>query len=116
MGGLIRMLKGKKMLLTFVASAALVGGVFAISQSKVDAKSYSKAVTKIAGNGNYAIYHNVSKKGPSGAFLNTKYFKHGQIQSKKYVSTKKGNFWYIIVDGRNVGWVSQNFLLETKFQ
>jgi len=56
------MLKGKKMLLTFVASAALVGGVFAISQSKVDAKSYSKAVTKIAGNGNYAIYHNVSKK------------------------------------------------------
>lgn len=43
------MLKGKKMLLTFVASAALVGGVFAISQSKVDAKSYSKAVTKIAG-------------------------------------------------------------------
>ena len=104
------------MLLTFVASAALVGGVFAISQSKVDAKSYSKAVTKIAGNGNYAIYHNVSKKGPSGAFSNTKYFKNGQIQSKKYVSTKKGNFWYIIVDGRNVGWVSQNFLLETKFQ
>ena len=75
------MLKGKKMLLTFVASAALVGGVFAISQSKVDAKSYSKAVTKIAGNGNYAIYHNVSKKGPSGAFSNTKYFKHFQIPS-----------------------------------
>ena len=108
------MLKGKKMLLTFVASAALVGGVFAISQSKVDAKSYSKAVTKIAGNGNYAIYHNVSKKGPSGAFSNTKYFKHGQIQSKKYVSTKKGNFWYIIVDGRNVGWVSQNFFARNQ--
>ena len=50
------MLKGKKMLLTFVASAALVGGVFAISQSKVDAKSYSKAVTKIAGNGNIIMY------------------------------------------------------------
>lgn len=102
--------------MTFVASAALVGSFLAMNQGKsVDAKSYSKAVTKIAGNGNYAIYHNVSSKGPSGKFTSTKYFKHGQIQSKKYVSTKKGNFWNIIVDGRNVGWVSQNFLLEIKF-
>lgn len=106
----------KKLNIAVAASVLLFGGVFASSATanKVDAKSFSKAVTKIAGNGNYAIYHNVSKNGPSGKFTSTAYFKHGQIQSKRYVSTKKGNFWDIYVNGRHVGWVSQNFFARNQ--
>lgn len=101
---------------TLVASAILASGVIAAGTNlnKVQAKTYSKAVTKVAGSKNYAIYHNVSKNGPSGKFTSTKYFKHGQIQSKSYVSTKKGNFWDIYVDGRHIGWVSQNFFARNQ--
>ncbi|NRO05003.1 hypothetical protein IMAU30002_01704 [Lactobacillus helveticus] len=99
------MKNNKKLIL---AGLLLAGSLLTINgqASTVQAKSYGKAVTKIAGNGNYAIYHNVSSKGPSGKFTSTKYFKHGQIQSKKSMSTKKGTFWRIIVDGRDVGWVN----------
>lgn len=94
----------------FASSAALL----TVSPKAASAKTLGHAVTKIAGNGNYAIYHRVSKKGPSGKFTSTKYFKHGQIQSKKYLSTKKGNFWDIYVDGRHIGWVSQNFFARNQ--
>lgn len=107
------MKNNKKLIL---AGLLLAGSLLTINgqASTVQAKSYGKAVTKIAGNGNYAIYHNVSSKGPSGKFTSTKYFKHGQIQSKKSMSTKKGTFWRIIVDGRDVGWVNQNFFARNK--
>lgn len=104
----------KKVTCALAVSALFCSSAILFNSTHVSAKSYSKAVTKIAGNGNYAIYHRVSKNGPSGKFTSTKYFKHGQIQSKQYVSTKKGNFWNIIVDGRNVGWVSQNFFARNQ--
>ncbi|RVU70264.1 MULTISPECIES: SH3-like domain-containing protein [Lactobacillus] len=109
-------MKGKNSFKVVMATAALLMGSVLVSTTAkpASAKSFSKAVTKIAGNGNYAIYHNVSGSGPSGKFTSTKYFKHGQIQSKRYVSTKKGNFWDIYVDGRHVGWVSQNFFARNK--
>ncbi len=98
-----------------VACSIMVTGLFVGSNTtEVNAKSYHKAVTKIAGNGNYAIYHKASKKGPSGKFTSTKYFKHAQIQSKQSLDTKKGKFWKIIVDGRTVGWVSQDFFARNK--
>ena len=102
------MRNNKKLIL---AGLLLAGSLLTINgqANTVQAKSYGKAVTKIAGNGNYAIYHNVSSKGPSGKFTSTKYFKHGQIQSKESKSTRKGTFWLIIVDGRSVGWVSEKF-------
>lgn len=98
------------------ALGSIVAGSFLLvnSSNQVSAKSYRKAVTKIAGNGNYAIYHNVSGSGPSGKFTSTKYFKHGQIQSKQSASTKKGTFWEIIVDGRTVGWVSEKFFARNE--
>lgn len=106
----------KKTIKGVIITSALLAGLFvgAAHGQEVSAKSFGKAVTKIAGNGNYAIYHNVSKGGPSGKFTSTKYFKHGQIQSKEYVSTKKGNFWNIIVDGRKVGWVSEKFFAKNQ--
>lgn len=82
--------------------------------NSVQAKTYSKAVTKIAGSGNYAIYRNVSSAGPSGKFTSTRYFKHGQIQSKESRNTRRGTFWNIYVDGRRVGWVNQNFFARNK--
>lgn len=82
--------------------------------NKVVATSYSKAVTKVAGDKDYAIYHSVNGNGPTGKFTSTKYFKYGQIQSKQYQKTKKGTFWDIYVNGRHVGWVSQNFFARNK--
>lgn len=106
----------KKTFKGVIITSALLACLFigGYQSQHVSAKSYGKAVTKIAGNGNYAIYHNVSKGGPSGKFTSTKYFKHGQIQSKRYVSTKKGNFWDIYVDGRHVGWVSEKFFARNQ--
>lgn len=106
----------KSFKVTLAVSALFASGVLfaGANVNHVDAKTYSKAVTKIAGSKNYAIYHNVSSKGPSGKFTSTKYFKYGQIQSKKYVSTKKGTYWDIYVDGRHVGWVNQNFFARNK--
>lgn len=108
----------KKTFKGVIITSALLASLFvgATQTHQVSAKSFGKAVTKIAGNGNYAIYHNVSKGGPSGKFTSTKYFKHGQIQSKEYVSTKKGNFWNIIVDGREVGWVSEKFFARNQIE
>lgn len=100
--------------LLIAGSITAIGLFVGTSISYVNAKSYHKAVTKIAGTGNYAVYRHASKKGPSGKFTSTKYFKHAQIQSKKSIDTKKGKFWKIIVDGRNVGWVSQNFFARNK--
>ncbi|WEV43098.1 SH3-like domain-containing protein [Lactobacillus sp. ESL0684] len=96
-----------------IATLMVILGVGGQSQ-QASAKTYSKAITKVAGNKNYAIYHHATKKGPSGKFTSTKYFKHAQIQSKKSVKTNKGTYWQIIVDGRNVGWVKQNFFTRNK--
>ena len=98
-----------------IASAVIAVGLSVGSNgATTQAKSYRQAVTKIAGDNNYAVYHHVSKSGPSGKFTSTKYFKHGQIQSKQSLSTKKGKFWKIIVDGRNVGWVNENFFAKNE--
>lgn len=106
-----RKLKDKLLIAGTIAAISLFVGS---NNSCVSAKSYHKAVTKIAGKGNYAVYHHASKKGPSGKFTSTRYFKHAQIQSKKSLTTKKGKFWKIIVDGRTVGWVNQNFFTRNK--
>ncbi|MDF7638603.1 bacterial Ig-like domain-containing protein [Lactobacillus sp. ESL0791] len=92
--------------------AAGLAADFTVKETQ--ARSYGKAVTKIAGGGNYGIYHKVSRKGPSGRFTTTRYFRHSQIQSKKYLATKQGNYWDIIIDGREVGWVNQNFFVRSK--
>lgn len=98
-------------------AGAMLAGVTLFANTntnKVVATSYSKAVTKVAGDKDYAIYHSVNGNGPTGKFTSTKYFKYGQIQSKQYQKTKKGTFWDIYVNGRHVGWVSQNFFARNK--
>ena len=106
----------KSLKVTLAASALFASGAIftEANANHVDAKTYSKAVTKIAGSKDYSIYRTVSSKGPSGKFTSTKYFKYGQIQSKNYVSTKKGTYWDIYVDGRHIGWVNQNFFARNK--
>ena len=75
------MRNNKKLIL---AGLLIAGSLLTINgqANTVQAKSYGKAVTKIAGNGNYAIYHNVSSKGPSVEVTSTKYFRLGKRQSK----------------------------------
>ena len=113
--GVVSLMKRKiKSKLLIAGTIAALGLFVGSNSSYISAKSYHKAVTKIAGNGNYAVYHYASKMGPSGKFTSTKYFKHAQIQSKQSIATKKGKFWKIIVDGRTVGWVNQNFFARNK--
>lgn len=98
-----------------LSAAGLVAVLsFGALTNSVEAKKYTKAITKIAGNGNYAIYQSVSATGPTKKFTSTRYFKYGQIQSKESRQTKKGTFWNIYVDGRHVGWVNQNFFARNK--
>ena len=99
-----------------IASATVAVSLFFVgsNNSNIQARSYHQAVTKIAGDGNFAVYHRVTKNGPAGKFTSTKYLKHGQIQSKQSLATKKGTFWKIIVDGRPVGWVNQNFFARNE--
>ncbi|QYN52580.1 SH3-like domain-containing protein [Lactobacillus panisapium] len=104
-------LKSRLLIMTLTVMISLFCGG---NLSEVSAKSYHKAVTKIAGKGKYPVYHHISKKGPSAKFTTTKYFKHAQIQSKKSVTTKKGKYWNIIVDGRPVGWVNQKYFARNK--
>ncbi len=67
---------GEKMKKSFklaIAMSAMLAGSFLMmtNTNKVSARSYSKAITKIAGQGNYPIYHRVSGNGPSGKFTST---------------------------------------------
>ncbi|BDR60263.1 GW dipeptide domain-containing protein [Lactobacillus xylocopicola] len=97
--------------------ASLVALVFLLLGNRVtavSAKSYQKAITKVPGRSTYPVYQRVSKKGPKGKFTSTKHFKYAQIQSKQVLVTKKGTFWKIIVDGRPVGWVSQDYFTRNK--
>lgn len=114
-------LEGRYIMKKRIKSLALITNLILVialfigsNNSVVSAKTYHKAVTKIAGNVNYPIYHHVSKKGPTGKFSSTKYFKFAQIQSKQSISTKKGEYWKIIVDGRPVGWVKQDFFVRNQ--
>lgn len=68
-----------------------------------------EAVTKIAGKKNYPIYRNITNNGPIGKFTNTKNFKYNHLESKKFTKTKQGTYWLLIVNGRAIGWVNQNF-------
>ncbi|MFR4968861.1 SH3-like domain-containing protein [Lactobacillus kalixensis] len=106
----------KKFRITLLASAILISVSFAnkANTKTVYAKSYPVAVTKIAGNGNYGIFNQVTRSGPSQRITSTRFFKHGTIQSDASFRTHKGKYWDIFVDGRRVGWVNQKFFKRSK--
>lgn len=77
-------------------------------------KTYNNVQTKIAGTKNYPIYRSVSKSGPIDSLTTTKNFHHSLLQSQQSAPSKKGHFWKLAVDGREVGWVSEKFFLKNK--
>lgn len=99
-----------KLLASALFNTFLLGNL--ATSNMAHASSYHElhdAVTKIAGNKNYAIYHNITSDGPVGKFANTKDFKYNHLESKKFIETKHGTYWMLIVNGRVIGWVNQNF-------
>lgn len=77
---------------------------------------YDTVQTKLAGTRDFPIYRNVSQKGGINAISSTKYFKKGLLQSQHSAKTKGGTYWQLVVNGRNVGWVSESFSDEMRFQ
>lgn len=77
-------------------------------------KNYQSVQTKLAGPKNYPIYRNVAQTGGIAKIGSTKDFRHGLLQSLQSAHTKKGTFWLLNVDGRQVGWVNQKFFLRSK--
>lgn len=77
-------------------------------------KNYEQVQTKLARKNNFSIYHDVSSNGPVNNFTSTKNFHHGLLQSQEAASTKKGRYWKLAVDGRQVGWVSEKFFIKNR--
>lgn len=73
-----------------------------------------KAVTKVAGTKNYRIYSSIDANGPQGYVGNTKDFKYSHLESKEYFRSAKGTYWHLIVNGRSIGWVNQDFFARNK--
>ena len=71
--------------------------------------NYDTVQTKLASSRDFPIYRNVSQKGGINAISSTKYFKKGLLQSQHSAKTKGGTYWQLVVNGRNVGWVSEKF-------
>ena len=82
-------MKSKWKFAAIAAGILLASSVGIASNETVSAKSYSKAVTKIAGIGNYAIYHRVTKNGPSGKFTSTKYLRMAKFNLRNTFLPRK---------------------------
>lgn len=104
-------MKPKKLFTAFAASAMLIAPML-LNTSFAQASSHHElktAVTKIVGKKNYAIYESVDANGPHKKIANTKTFKYNHLESKEFTKTKAGTYWLLIVNGRAIGWVNQNF-------
>lgn len=99
------------MLTALAASSALM-----LNSNPVHASSniLPVAVTKIAGTKNYNIYQDISNNGPVKKIATTNTFKTDHLESKEYRKTAKGTYWNLIVNGRSIGWVNQNFFAKNK--
>lgn len=76
--------------------------------------NYQTVQTKLAGKKNYPLYRNVDQNGGLGKIGSTKDFHQGLLQSLESAETKKGRFWLLNVNGRQVGWVKQKFFVRNK--
>ena len=97
-----------------MASAVLLGLNTNNVQASTNNHVMKTAVTKIAGKKNYKMYRHVSVNGATHVLTNTKYFKHAHLEAKESYKTNKGTYWLLIVNGRSVGWVHQNFFARSK--
>ena len=101
---------------SLLLSAALLS-VGASQVNKVNASTnhvLPRAVTKVASDKNYRIYSYVDKSGPHKAIGKTSDFRYAHLESKEYARTNKGTYWNLIVNGRSLGWVNQNYFTRSK--
>lgn len=77
-------------------------------------KNYEQVQTKIAGKKNFPVYHGVSNNGPVNSFTSTRDFHYALLQSQESAQTKKGRYWKLAVDGREIGWISQGYFARNQ--
>lgn len=104
--------------ITKLSAMALLGiSLMSLNAKPVHASTkhvLNETVTKVNGTKNYRIYQSIDKKGPHKAIGNTKDFRYTHLESKEYAKTAKGVYWNLIINGRSVGWVKQNYFTRNK--
>lgn len=73
----------------------------------------SSLTTKVIGSGNYPVYKNFNGK-PSQRICSSSDFKNASVQSKNYKKSGNTRYYYIYVDGRGVGYVSEKAFARSK--
>ncbi|WEV40449.1 SH3-like domain-containing protein [Lactobacillus sp. ESL0681] len=71
-------------------------------------------MTKVAGDKNYKVWQSVSNGKVHKKVADGIDYRYNHIQSDQLVKTKKYNYWRIYVDGRQVGYVNENYFAKNK--
>lgn len=82
------------------------------SSSKKDTTQTSTSydlMVKVGSNKNYGVYKSIKKGKPVTKVANAKDYQYAHIQSDQSIKTSDATYWRIYVDGREVGYVNQNY-------
>lgn len=71
-------------------------------------------MTKVAGNKNYKVWKTVSNGKVHTKVADGKIYQYNHIQSDQLIETKKARYWRIYVDGREVGYVNENYFAKNQ--
>ncbi|BDR60260.1 SH3-like domain-containing protein [Lactobacillus xylocopicola] len=71
-------------------------------------------MTKVAGNKNYAVWKNVNNGKVSQKVADGINYRYSHIQSDQLIETKKYRYWRIYVNGREVGYVNENYFARNQ--
>ncbi|MDO4912061.1 MAG: GW dipeptide domain-containing protein [Lactobacillus sp.] len=97
---------------SLIATLAFSG--YNVQRAQAKQTNYRKVMTKMPGTKTFGIYKTISGNKPKGKITNTSYFKYSHIETSTKRTTKNGTYWYIAINGRNVGWVNQNWFQRNK--
>lgn len=71
-------------------------------------------MTKVAGNKNYKVWKTVTDGKVHTKVADGKIYQYNHIQSDQLIETKKARYWRIYVDGREVGYVNENYFAKNQ--
>ena len=71
-------------------------------------------MTKVAGNKNYKVWKEVKDGKVNTKVADGINFQYSHIQSDQLIETKKYRYWHIYVNGREVGYVNENYFDRNK--
>ncbi|WEV71395.1 SH3-like domain-containing protein [Lactobacillus sp. ESL0785] len=71
-------------------------------------------MTKVAGDKNYKVWKSISNGKVHTKVADGINFRYNHIQSDQLIETKKARYWRIYVDGRQVGYVNENYFAKNQ--